>query len=535
MTTTIIINRRDFNGSPVCLNGRSIPLPIGTNFEASDELLVLLANAKVRYTIVTAQGDTTGKIIIPVDGPYGGRLPLTINGKTYFLAIGEPFTPLTGVTEALANAKVPFVYERTAAVSTWMAAATRGEVATSTGSTGANPRFICRTRHYLGKGTYSALRFVYGNYFVGTSNSETGSVAAATLFVGVEIPGAPIPVVELKWSGAGTVNMAGGAPWVESDVILPSQFGLTAFAPGTEIWLRPARDNITGDIRVFNGTVGSVPGEAAYTCPTSGAGTDQHMGTGPLTLPTGGGANTNLYMPLLIKGLSASHGKTEFFLGNSLAYGQGEGLLGANDGEFEGGMLRKAAFALGLPWSSVARPATSVSTYIMSDSGVPRNAKRALLYPYFSDFYDDYGTNDLGNTNTSTGSARTATQILADRMTMYDQILAANPSAKIHPIKMTPRVSAGSYANVPASQVPVGGYATADVGGRTDVNNGLVAAIGTHGIVSVVDTSTNVMADATLTDRIAQIGGSPGSVDGLHATSAMYLLMKEPVRLDMAA
>lgn len=329
--------------------------------------------------------------------------------------------------------------------------------------------------------------------------------------------------------------MAGGAAWVESDVILPAQFGLSTFAPGTVFWLRTIRDNITGDTRVFNGTVGSVVGDSAYTCPTSGAGTDQHMGTGALTLPTGGGANTNLYMPLLLNGLSSTHGKSLLFPGDSINFSQGEGLLGANDGEFQGGALRKAAYALGLPWTSIARPATSVSAYIMSDSGVPRNAKRALLYPYFTDVYDNYGTNDLGNTNTSTGSARTATQILADRMTMYDQILAANPNAKIHPIMMTPRVSAGSYTNAPASQVPVGNYAVNDVGGRTDVNNGLVAAIGTHGIVSVVDTSTNVMADATLTDRVAQIGGSPGSVDGLHPTSGMYQLMKEPVQQDMAA
>lgn len=114
MTTTILINRRDFNGSPVCLNGQSIPLPTGVNFEASDELLVLLGNAKVRYSRVTAQGDATGRIIIPADGPYGGRLPLTINGKTYFLPIGEAFTPATGVTVALANARVPFTSERSA-------------------------------------------------------------------------------------------------------------------------------------------------------------------------------------------------------------------------------------------------------------------------------------------------------------------------------------------------------------------------------------------------------------------------------------
>lgn len=418
---------------------------------------------------------------------------------------------------------------------TWMAAATRGEVATSTGSTGANPRFMCRTRHEMGPGVYLGFTPVYANYFVGTTNREDGAVAAATLIVGLEIPGAPTPTVELKWSGAASVVMAGGAAWVECDPLLPAQFGLLYFAPGTVFWMRTIRDNVNGDTRIYNGTVGSVPGESAYTCPATGAGTDQHMGTGPLTLPTGGASSTNLYMPLMFKGLSNSHGKAILAPGDSINFAQGEGLLGANDGEYQGGAVRKAAYALGLPWTSIARPATSVSTYIMSDSGVPRNAKRALLYPYFTDVYENYGTNDLGNTNTSTGSARTAAQILADRMTMYDQILAVNPNAKIHPIKMTPRVSAGSYANAPASQVPVGNYAVNDVGGRTDVNNGLVSAIGTHGIVSVVDTSTNVMADATLTDRIAQIGGSPGSVDGLHATSAMYLLMKEPVQLDMAA
>ena len=418
---------------------------------------------------------------------------------------------------------------------TWMVAGTRGEVATSTGSVGANPRFMCRSRHVLGQATYSGLQLVYGNYFVGVSNREDGAVSAATLVVGMEVPGAPTQTVEVKWGGASSVVMAGGAAWVATDEILPSMFGLTEFPPGMVLWLRPYRDNLNGDTRVFNGTVGSVPGEGAYTCPNTGAGTDQHLGTGPLTLPTGGGSNTNLYLPLAILGRSAAHDEPELIMGDSIIFGQGEGLLSANDGEYQGGAFRKAAYALGRPWVSIARPATSVSAYIFSDTGVPRNAKRSLVYPYIKRVYDNYAANDLGNTNTSTGSARTATQILADRKTAYDQILAVNPEATIHPVMLTPRVSAGTYDLAPASQVPAGGWANADVGGRVDVNAGLVAAIGTHGIVSVVDTSTGAMSDATFTDRIAQIAGAPGSVDGLHPTSDMYLLQKAPAQADMAA
>ncbi len=52
MTTTIKVDRRDFNGSPIFINGDPIRLPLDTEFEAEDALLEVLQRSKIKYTIV---------------------------------------------------------------------------------------------------------------------------------------------------------------------------------------------------------------------------------------------------------------------------------------------------------------------------------------------------------------------------------------------------------------------------------------------------------------------------------------------------
>ncbi|QUT04070.1 hypothetical protein KFK14_13030 [Sphingobium phenoxybenzoativorans] len=56
-TTTIIVDRRDFNGSPIFINGDPIRMPLDTPFEAEATLLEVLTRAKVTYSVVPALTD----------------------------------------------------------------------------------------------------------------------------------------------------------------------------------------------------------------------------------------------------------------------------------------------------------------------------------------------------------------------------------------------------------------------------------------------------------------------------------------------
>lgn len=112
MATDIIISRKDFNGSPVCLNGLIIPLPLNQSFSAGNGLLEILDHAGIPYSKVVPEGEPTGRIILMIGGLFGGRAPITVNGITYFLPIGTPITVNEGVKEVLLNSNVPFSYER---------------------------------------------------------------------------------------------------------------------------------------------------------------------------------------------------------------------------------------------------------------------------------------------------------------------------------------------------------------------------------------------------------------------------------------
>lgn len=536
MTTTILINRRDFNGSPVCLNGQSIPLPVGANFEASDELLVLLANAKIRYTRVTAQGDTTGKIIIPVDGPYGGRLPLTINGKTYFLAIGEPFTPLTGVTEALANAMVPFVYERGAAttVATWKVAANRGEsMSDSVGGTPTNTRHVQRTLHYMGKAPdgYSGWRVTMGNYLVNGSNAETAAGNTITYQMAMEIPGAPIPVVRLTAGGNTAMTLLVSTEQA-FDVVLPSAFGLARFEPATTYRYRAIIDHVANATRVGNGEVGTgtPAGEAVYYCAPGNADSEQLMNSGALVAGTMA-AGSMLHMPVRSEGLAIKHDMAVCILGTSIAQGNADNQVSGSPVGVpvggRGGPIRRALEAAGVPYCSGARAGSQISNY-RTGANLRRNN-----YAACSHFIDEYPTNDFA-------SNRTSDQVVADLYAEHAVIRAARPGAWIWQTTCIPRCDGGGSISPtdPSTMVPGLRFSNTATGYRPTFNALLRSGGGPAAVNAdaIIDTSL-AMEWATSADRFDVDPGPVGLTDTgfIHPSTAGALRMKVPIDVALAA
>jgi len=106
--TDILVRRRDFNGSPLNINGKNIAIPRDTTFDADAATIEVLSNARVPFRYVTAQGAPTGEILIPDTTGFGGRVPVCINGVTQFLPIGVAFTPPAGVTALLQTAGIAY-------------------------------------------------------------------------------------------------------------------------------------------------------------------------------------------------------------------------------------------------------------------------------------------------------------------------------------------------------------------------------------------------------------------------------------------
>ena len=114
--TSILVKRSDFNGSPLNINGASFVVPRDTPFEATLPVLEVLDRAQIRYTVLPASTPLAGNIIIPADGGYGGRLPVSLNGATTLLPVGTEFTPAAGIKELLDHAGVSYSYGGSRAV-----------------------------------------------------------------------------------------------------------------------------------------------------------------------------------------------------------------------------------------------------------------------------------------------------------------------------------------------------------------------------------------------------------------------------------
>jgi len=403
-------------------------------------------------------------------------------------------------------------YSSAVASPTWMIAGSRGELATGTGgvSNSGVARVQGRSKHFLGQATYSKLKFVYSNYSVPTTSIETSPGFAKTINVAVEIPGAPIEVVRVLWSGADSVVLADGIAWQESDDILPASFGLASFAAGTVFWIRYLGDSVPGDTRVINNTTGTgtPAGEASYTSATSGTNTDQLMNSGALN-PTSITAATQLHLPRAILGYSAAHGKSAVIGGMSIDFGQGEGTIGQTEGSAGGGHWRRALYAAGIPWASIARPGTTLNEYLANDT------KRSLIYPYATHFVCGHATNDIN------GLSRTATQVAADIVLYVADIKAARPTAYIVWSNCIQRTT-NANLTVPASQVPLTAFANSYSGGMKDFNTTNLPALLGSTVSQIVDLNT-FHGDTTNTDRHRVIAGPTATVgDGVHPTAAEY-------------
>ena len=235
------------------------------------------------------------------------------------------------------------------------------------------------------------------------SGSATGTIAAGANLAGI-YTGATIPKnvrIGVRWR----INSSSGLVWVSSTT--------------------PALTSASyGDAFDSSATQGAL---ADNTQTLSNAYTNNAIGA--------------LYGPIAL--LSVSSVKSPILFGTSIVHGENDTL----DSTLDLGLLARA---LGTAWPYINCGVRGDSAYRAVNVGGTANfAKRMGLCAYATEAIIEYGPNDVG-----TVEARSATQCLADRATMYAYLKANYPSLKISQTTTTPlATSTDAFATV-ANQTP---------------------------------------------------------------------------------
>lgn len=290
-------------------------------------------------------------------------------------------------------------------LSSWKLAATRGEVPALTAVTGPTTlRKHSRSRIVLGNASYSALRLIYGAYYVDATNAEVAT-AGYTLRVWIEIPSAPIKLAAVTWSGAASIAIASGEAGLACDEVLPDAFGLPAFTPGLIAFVQCEQTYASG-------------ATVAQHIPhfTNPGGVDCDAGEGTVSTDAGAtllGATTPSLswtmqghgLPLAVIGRSTNHGKSLLLGGDSIAYGASDNY---GDGRNGGGPFRRALYGLNIPYIAMTRNSSLAADYLIGANA----ARRSQLIPYCTDGLIEWSTNDL-NGGASASATLTAVEGIA--------------------------------------------------------------------------------------------------------------------------
>lgn len=351
---------------------------------------------------------------------------------------------------------------------------TRGEVDVATGSltTSGNRKHLFRSRHYIGdKDVTADLILSYGSFSVSGSGETAGP--AYDVKADIEIDGTCVAVT---FGGSATGAVSSGAVDYQSDPLQPSDFGLEAFAAGSEFWVKTERLYAEGVTPTYYSTTvlnPSITGENAMR----GASTaTSQIGTPGVIVTTGGWSQLGSISggPMAVLGRPTQRMFAMGIIGASIEMGlndnKGDGVNGA------GGYARRGLADVDgakVARLNLAASGESVETFLTS------NTRRLAMLQYVNHTLNGYGGNDFSN-GTATGSET------ADRMAQVDTAAKAEGVKKVGRVRMTPKSnSTDSFATTENQTVRTGFLAF-----RTTMDDAATAALGDGSLDFVVDIAT---------------------------------------------
>jgi lysophospholipase L1-like esterase len=384
---------------------------------------------------------------------------------------------------------------------------TRGEKAQNYGAiSGANRTVIeSRARIFLGRKPSQSLRLVLGGYYVAIEGLgvETDLGNDYQVECALECRG---KTRRWTWGGAQEGRIAGGAASELSDPLESASFGLEAFPPGEECFVRMRTTYKVGD-RFLVGPPLMLEGESGWQ---HDGGTSQVADVGPMSQPTGGGQRRQ--PPPFLGVVGQWRGAADIsvaILGDSIGDGVGDT---PGDGEAGGGFIRRALWLAGKPpWVDLARPAARAE-----NANLYR--KRAEMLRFCTHVICEYGLNDVDKYRKTPEPDEVVTEAVA-RILLQTWATARQDGRYLLQTTLSPRVTSGDRFATLDGQRAVRRNGPGEA--RTRVNALIERAVGRGLVNEVFDVNRYV---ATVSDDTRfKVDGRQNSAtrDGVHWSPAL--------------
>lgn len=237
----------------------------------------------------------------------------------------------------------------------------------------------------------------------------------------LEYNGATAP---FTYSGLRSKTINAGDHDIQTDVLMPSAFGLSKFPLGALVWVTTELTvpSTTAVIPVTGNNVGQVANStvrwynpATYTISNGVDSTGPVVGTG-----TGTTTRSNGYHPIMLGYYVSGDPKTLFGAGDSIDFGQGD-VINSTVPNGYGGFARSQVDADGVsnPISGLNFNRTANST----DDMITNYPWMQLYMKYARILVEEYAANDFGQA----GTGKTPAQLQANLITIWNYFKAANP------------------------------------------------------------------------------------------------------------
>ena len=379
--------------------------------------------------------------------------------------------------------------------------------------------FKSRTLHIVGA---PATQLVLG--FCGWAVPSNIEIDLTTPYsytkVAIEFGGRTVPVT---FRGKRGVTVAGGQPYVLSDPIRATAFGLKAFVRDTQFFVRAAGTAAGTDNALPFGTVAVGFGMNMATFAAADAIDDIDAG-GALLLPAGAVRHYNAPGPNLVLGRFPPRNLAVICAGDSIADGAGDAAqIATGHGFFN----RAAVDANGLnavPSLNLTKFGSTSGTTVagLGVPGAPGYAYRQALLRFGNVLVDEFGTNTLGNTAVIKPS-----RVLDTSRGLWTVARAAGVQRIVRTTLLPGSASNNRFVDA-AGQEPRLNWGPGEA--RDEINTGFAAALAAHEIDAVADTLAAV-ADPGDSHRW-MTNGTPfyPSNDGVHPSAAMSRLMATELR-----
>lgn len=330
--------------------------------------------------------------------------------------------------------------QREAATAYLQVATTRNETERFVGSatTAANVKHVSRTRMFVGQSDLLGISFSLRSFAMPSNSVSVETDGPAfTARVDLEVNGVCVPAT---FDGGATWKVIpAGATDVQTDVLLPAQFGLMTFSAGTVIWVKLEREYAVGVLPTYIQNVNLSPAIVGESMLRGATDAPSKIGVAG-AMATGGGwaIATTLSAPVAL-GITAREIPAFGVVGASIEEGlndvAGDGVSGT------GGYIRRAlSVDPKISYYNLARAGESAADNVAS------GMKRAAMYRYLSVVLNAEGGNDFTDN-------RTIAQYIAD-MRILNKRLKDAGVRKVYQLRLFPKTnSTNAWADLAGQTV----------------------------------------------------------------------------------